>query len=174
MIKAAPISLSAWANPGADEGKCGRRRRASQWSLLLAPQHTTPVYVNDLRGYSMFRAVVGDSLPTRHKVVVVINDAETPGGQSRVERIERLYRGFIEVAIKPQYSDAIDRGVAQRVFEPARKKADLVIEQPVALEIRPDLRFRHPQYARGEVQGTPLICFVLCGVRARYALERIG
>src|SRR5271169_2176574 len=165
MIKAAPISLSAWANPGADEGKCGRRRRASQWSLLLAPQHTTPVYVNDLRGYSMFRAVVGDSLPTRHEVAVVINDAETPGGQSRVERVERLYRGFIEVAIKPQYSDAINRGVVQRVFEPARKKADLVIEQAVALKVRPDLRLRHRHCGRQAVKPQPFVCFVICGVR---------
>ncbi len=50
-----------------------------------------------------------------------------PGGQSRVERVERLYRGFIEVAVKPQKSDAINRGIVQRVFEPARKKADAVI-----------------------------------------------
>jgi hypothetical protein len=49
--------------------------------------------------------------------------------------VERLYRGFVQVAIKPQYSDAINRGIVQRVFEPARKKADPVIEQPVALEI---------------------------------------
>jgi hypothetical protein len=41
----------------------------------------------------MFRAVIRDSLPTRLSHVV-INDAETPGGQSRVERVERLYRGF--------------------------------------------------------------------------------
>jgi hypothetical protein len=75
----------------------------------------------------MFRAVVRDGLPTRRNHVVVINDAETPGGQSRVERVERLYRGFVEVAIKPQYSDAINRGIVQRVFEPARKKADLVV-----------------------------------------------
>jgi hypothetical protein len=34
-------------------------------SSLLAPQHTTPVYVNDRRRYSMFRAVVRDSFPTR-------------------------------------------------------------------------------------------------------------
>jgi hypothetical protein len=169
--KAAPISLSAWANPGADEIEC--RRRASQWSSLLAPKHTIAVYVNDLRGYSMFRAVVRDSLPTRLNHVV-INDAETPGGQSRVERVERLYRGFVEVAVKPQHSDAINRGIGQRVFEPARKKADLVIEQPVALEIRPDLRFRHRQYGRKEVQPHPFICFVICGVRAWHARERIG
>ena len=81
----------------------------------------------------MFRAVVGDSLPTRFDRVVVINDAETPGGQPRVERVERLYRGFVEITVKPQYSDAINRGIGQRVFEPARKKADLVIQQPVAL-----------------------------------------
>ena len=41
----------------------------------------------------MVRAVVGNSLPTRSDFVV-INDAETPVGQSRVERVERLYRGF--------------------------------------------------------------------------------
>jgi hypothetical protein len=50
-------------------------------SSLLAPQHTTPIYVNDLRGYSMFRAVVRDSFPTRIIHVVVITDAETSGGQ---------------------------------------------------------------------------------------------
>jgi len=58
----------------------------------------------------MFCAVVRDSLPTRLKHVV-INDAKTPGGQSRVERVERLYRGFVEVAVNPQYSDAINRGI---------------------------------------------------------------
>src|SRR5271169_5010749 len=104
-----------------------RRPKSVPGSSLLAPQHTSPIDLNDLRGHSMFRAVVGDSLLTRLHRVVVINDAETPGGQSRVERIERLYRGFIEVAIKPQYSDAINRGVVQRVFEPPRKKADPVI-----------------------------------------------
>ena len=46
---------------------------------LLAPQHSSPVYVNDLRGYAMFRAVVGDSLLTCLHRLVVINDAETPG-----------------------------------------------------------------------------------------------
>ena len=119
----------------------------------------------------MFRAVVGDSLPTRRDRVVVINDAETPGGQSRVERVERLYRGFVEITIKPQYSDAINRGIGQRVFEPARKKADLVIEQPVALEICPDFRFRHRQYGRKAVQPQPFIRLVICGVRA---VLRIG
>ena len=53
MMKAAPISLSAWANPGADDGECGTAK-TSQWSSLLAPQRTSPVSVNDLRGYSMF------------------------------------------------------------------------------------------------------------------------
>ncbi len=96
----------------------------------------------------MLRAVVRDSLPTRFEDVVIINNAETPGGQSRVERVERLYRRFVKVAIKPQYSDAFDRGIVQRVFEPAGKKADLVIQQPVALEIRSDLRFRYRQYGR--------------------------
>ena len=48
-------------------------------SSLLAPEHASPVYVDDLRGYSMFRAVVGDSLLTRLHRLVVVNDAETPG-----------------------------------------------------------------------------------------------
>ena len=41
---------------------------------------------------------------------VVINDAETPKDQSQVERVERLHRGFVEITVKPQYSDAINRG----------------------------------------------------------------
>jgi hypothetical protein len=53
----------------------------------------------------MFRAVVRDSLPTRLNRVVVINDAETPGGQSRVERVERLYRGF-DVVIPSMVCDS--------------------------------------------------------------------
>ena len=111
------------ANPGADDCECDER------SSLLAPQHTSPVYFNDLRGHSVFRAVVRDGLPTRFKRVVVINYAETPGRQPRVERVERLYRRFVEVAIKPQYGDAFDRRIVQRVLEPARKKADLVVQQ---------------------------------------------
>ncbi len=59
----------------------------------------------------MSRAVISDSLLTRLHRKVVIDDAETPGGQSRVERVERLYRGFVEVAVNPQYSDAINRGI---------------------------------------------------------------
>ncbi len=47
---------------------------------LFAPQHTTPIDVNDVRGYSMLRAVVGDSLLTSLYGMVVIDDAETPGG----------------------------------------------------------------------------------------------
>ena len=58
---------------------CGNGEEASRWSSLLAPEHAEPVYVNDLRRYSMFRAVVRDSLPTPLDVVV-INDAEAPRG----------------------------------------------------------------------------------------------
>ena len=125
----------------------------------------------------MFRAVFRHGVPTPLKHIV-INDAETPGGQSRVERVERFQRGFVEVAIKPQQSDAINRGIGQRVFEPARKKADLVIEQPIALEICPDFRFRHRQNARIEL-GISLFVSeqargCVCGVREWHALERIG
>ena len=72
----------------------------------------------------MFRAVVGDSLPTRLQIVVVVNDAETPGGQSRVEGFERLYRGFVEVAINPQSSDVFGFGALCRVSlnQPGRKR----------------------------------------------------
>src|SRR6476660_7975009 len=146
-----------------------QRRRASAWSSRLAPEHTSPVYFNDLLGYPMCRTVIRDSLPTRFNRVVVINDAETPGRHSRVERVERLYRGFVEVAIKPQYSDAINRGVIKRVFEPPRKKADLVIQQAVAPEIRPNFRFRHRQHRRSEVQPIPFVCFVVLSVRGWYA-----
>src|ERR1700752_4629065 len=118
----------------------------------------------------MFRAVVGDGFPTRRNFVV-IDDAETPGGQSRVERVERLYRGFVKVAVKPQYSDAINRGIGQRVFEPARKKANLVIPQPVALEIRSDFPFWHAKYPREYAGVHPLICFVVRDVRTRQPLE---
>ena len=49
-----------------------------------------PAYVNDLRGYSMFCAVVRDSVPTRLKHVV-INDAETP----RVTVARRARRALV-------------------------------------------------------------------------------
>ena len=93
---------------------------------LLPPRRSTPVYVNNLRGYAMLRAVVRDSLPTTC-MEVVIDNAETPGGQSQVRAVKRLDRGFVKVAIKPQYCNATNRGIVQRVFEPARKKADLVV-----------------------------------------------
>ena len=92
-------------------------------SSFLAPQHTSPIYFNDLRRYSMLSAVVGDSLSTRLNHVVVVDDAETAGRQSRVERVERLYRRFVQVAIKPQDSDAIDRASGSvSLNQPGRKQ----------------------------------------------------
>ena len=41
MMKAAPISLSAWANPGADDGECGDGEERPNGRHYL--RHSTPV-----------------------------------------------------------------------------------------------------------------------------------
>ena len=88
----------------------------------------------------MLRAVIGDSLLACLHRQVIIDNAKAPGRQSRIQRVERLNRGFIQVAIQSQNRDAVDRGVVQGVLEPTRQKANLLIKQSVTLEIRPDFR----------------------------------
>ena len=46
-----------------------------------------------------FVAIVGDSLLARLDRLVVIDDAKTLGRESWIKRFERLYRGFVEVAV---------------------------------------------------------------------------
>lgn len=121
----------------------------------------------------MFGAIVRDSLLARVNCMVIVYDAEAAGRQFRIERIERLNRGFVEVAIQPQDSNAVYRSNVQGVFEPARQKADSVIEHPIALKVSFDFLYRYPMEAK-EVQPNALICFVIRSVRAWQALERIG
>jgi hypothetical protein len=114
---------------------------------LFAPQHTRSVDLNDVGHYPVIPAVVGDSLFTGLDGPVVINNAKATGRKSRVEGVKGLNGGFVEVAIESQHSDAIDRGFGERVFEPAGQKPNAIIEEAVTVEIRPDIRFRYPEYA---------------------------
>src|SRR3954453_10222964 len=151
-----------------------RSRRSAPDGSLLAPEDTSAVYFLDLGGDSVFGAVVGDGSPACLDRVIVVDDAEATGRQPRVEPVERLNRGLVQVAIEPQYGDALDRGVVKGVLEPTGKEADLPVQQPVPFEVGLDVRLRHGEDARVPIQPNPLVLLVLCGVRRRHARERIG
>src|ERR1700753_2524498 len=85
-----------------------------RWAQLLAPEHSAAVDVHNLRGDSVFGAVISDSLPAVMKLVIV-NDAKAARRQSRVEPVQRLNRRFIQVTIETQYRGRLERRILQGV-----------------------------------------------------------
>jgi hypothetical protein len=66
--------------------------------------------------------------PTRGDPAVVVDDREAAGRPLVVERGERIHRRFVQVAVKAQHGEALDRFAGQRVARPALPEDRLVEE----------------------------------------------
>jgi len=79
-------------------------------------------------------AKVGDSLAALRQASVIVDNDEADRLDVGIQRGEGVPGGFIEVAIYPLQSNALDRGVPERYLEPSFLKLHLTIKQAIALE----------------------------------------
>ena len=106
---------------------------------MLPPVHTTPVDDLDRFVDAVLRAVVLDRLLAPFERAVVIHDKKPTGLQLGIEGLHRGHCALIHVPIEAHHRESLDRGLRQRVLEPALKKPHLVVEKPVAVEIGANL-----------------------------------
>ena len=100
-----------------------------------SPEGSGAVDVHDWLVDLVLGAEVLHCLATRGIRAVVVHDAEPAERKSGIQVLQALYRGLVEVPVEPYKGPCVPSQGRQRLLEPALEKADLVIEEPVSLEI---------------------------------------
>jgi hypothetical protein len=98
------------------------------------PIGSRPIHVvKRLFDSSLFAEIVDGSAAPRQNVIV--DDDESAARDPSIQRLQCLHRRPIHVAVKTQDGELLDRGLRQRVLEPARQEGALLVEQPKAVEV---------------------------------------
>ena len=66
---------------------------------------------------------------------VVVDYDEAAASDPMIERLQRVHRRSVHIAVKTQDGELLDWGLGQGVLEPTRQKGDLLVKQSEALEV---------------------------------------